>query len=116
MVVTNDPALFERAARFHDLGGVRPAHAAMLEKQSSNWFVGANYRMNEFTGGVLLAQMRKIDRIISGVRNAAKRVYDGIADMSDIDCGSARTLRANSGQACSWASRERMNATVRRCA
>ena len=84
-VVTNDPALFERAARFHDLGGLRPAHAAMLEKPSSDWFMGANYRMNEFTGGVLLAQMRKIDRIISGVRGAARRVYDGIADLPGIE-------------------------------
>jgi 8-amino-3,8-dideoxy-alpha-D-manno-octulosonate transaminase len=41
--------------------------------------------MNEFTGGVLLAQIRKMDKIISGVRSAAKRVYDGIADISGIE-------------------------------
>jgi 8-amino-3,8-dideoxy-alpha-D-manno-octulosonate transaminase len=84
-VVTNDPILFERAARFHDLGGVRPAHTAILGKQSSEWFIGANYRMNEFTGGILLAQIRKMDKIIGGVRSAAKRVYDGIADISGIE-------------------------------
>ena len=30
------------------------------------WFPGLNYRMNEFTGGVLLAQIRKLDTIICG--------------------------------------------------
>src|SRR5262249_10615169 len=29
-VVTNDPLLFERAARYHDLGLLRPPHQAML--------------------------------------------------------------------------------------
>jgi 8-amino-3,8-dideoxy-alpha-D-manno-octulosonate transaminase len=84
-VVTNDPVLFERASRFHDLGGLRAPHTDVLGKQALDWFIGANYRMNEFTGGVLLAQTRKMDRIISGVRNAAKRVYEGIADLPDIE-------------------------------
>jgi 8-amino-3,8-dideoxy-alpha-D-manno-octulosonate transaminase len=84
-VVTDDPVLFERAARFHDLGGLRSPHVETLGKDSGNWFVGANYRMNEFSGGVLLAQTRKMDRIISGVRNAARRVYEGIGDLPGIE-------------------------------
>jgi 8-amino-3,8-dideoxy-alpha-D-manno-octulosonate transaminase len=84
-VVTNDPALFERAARFHDMGGLRPGHADVLGKESLGWMIGANYRMNEFTGGVLLAQTRKLDKIISGVRSAAHRVYEGIADLPGIE-------------------------------
>lgn len=84
-VVTNDPALFERAARFHDMGGVRPAHKDMLGRETSDWFIGANYRMSEFTGGILLAQTRKLDRIVSSVRAAARRVYDGIADLPALE-------------------------------
>ena len=84
-VVTNDPVLFERAARFHDMGGVRPAHKEMLSNPSSEWFIGANYRMSEFTGGILLAQTRKLDRIVNSVRTAAKRVYDGIADLPALE-------------------------------
>ena len=47
-------------------------------------FVGTNYRMNEFTGGVLLAQLRKLDRIVADVRANARRVYQAIEDLPGI--------------------------------
>jgi len=83
-VVTNDPVLFERAARFHDLGGLRSLHETQLGKAQAGWFVGTNYRMNEFSGGVLLAQLRKLDTIVGGVRSSSRRVYDGIRDLPGI--------------------------------
>ncbi|HXK07494.1 MAG TPA: DegT/DnrJ/EryC1/StrS family aminotransferase [Verrucomicrobiae bacterium] len=77
-VVTSDPYLYERAARFHDVGGIRnfPAKLGFLP--------GLNYRMNEFTGGVLLAQIRKLDTIIGDVRRNARRVYEGIRDTPNV--------------------------------
>lgn len=84
-VVASDPLLFERATRFHDLGGLRAPHAEWLGKAQLNTFVGSGYRMNEFTGGVLLAQLRKLDTIISKVRANAKRVYDGVRDLPGIE-------------------------------
>jgi 8-amino-3,8-dideoxy-alpha-D-manno-octulosonate transaminase len=83
-VVTNDPVLFERAARFHDVGGLRGPHEQAVGRPQLESFVGCNFRMSEFTGGVLLAQTRKLERIVGGVRAAAKRVYDGIADLPGI--------------------------------
>jgi 8-amino-3,8-dideoxy-alpha-D-manno-octulosonate transaminase len=83
-VVTNDPELFERATRFHDLGGLRPPHQDWLAKAGPDWFFGANFRMNEFIGAVLLAQLRKLDRIISAVRSHARRVMEGIRDLQDL--------------------------------
>ena len=74
-VVTSDPYLFERAVRFHDVT-VRRDFPAKL-----HYMPGLNYRMNEFTGGVLLAQVRKLDTIIGNVRRNAQRVYDGIRDL-----------------------------------
>jgi dTDP-4-amino-4,6-dideoxygalactose transaminase len=74
-VVTNDPYLFERAVRFHDVT-VRRDFPARL-----HYMPGLNYRMNEFTGGVLLAQLRKLDAIIGDVRRNARRVYGGIQDL-----------------------------------
>jgi 8-amino-3,8-dideoxy-alpha-D-manno-octulosonate transaminase len=74
-LVTNDPYLYERAVRFHDVT-VRRDFPAKL-----HYMPGLNYRMNEFTGGVLLAQLRKLDTIIGDVRRNASRVYDGIRDM-----------------------------------
>ena len=84
-VVTNDPVLFERASRFHDLGNIRPQHVSNIGKEQLGWFIGVNYRMNEFSGGVLLAQTRKLDRIVSGVRSASKRVYDGVAGLPGLE-------------------------------
>jgi 8-amino-3,8-dideoxy-alpha-D-manno-octulosonate transaminase len=83
-VVTSDPKLFERAARFHDLGGLRAPHEQILGKAQLDWFIGTNSRMNEFTGGVLLAQTRKLDRIIAAVRSNAAQVYEGVRDLPGI--------------------------------
>jgi 8-amino-3,8-dideoxy-alpha-D-manno-octulosonate transaminase len=71
-VVTNDDDLFERACRFHDVAG-RP-----VASNKVRFLPGLNYRMNEFTGGVLLAQIRKLDTIVGDVRRNSARVYDGI--------------------------------------
>jgi 8-amino-3,8-dideoxy-alpha-D-manno-octulosonate transaminase len=83
-VVTNDPVLFERAARFHDLGALRPLHASVVGQPQLDVFVGANYRMSEFTGGVMLAQLRKLDRIVNAVRANAARVHEGIRDLPGL--------------------------------
>ena len=80
-MVTNDPVLFERASRFHDLGGSARSDTSNGQGNSASPFAGCNFRMNEFTGGVLLAQMRKLDRIIEAVRSNAQRVYAGVRDL-----------------------------------
>ncbi|MCX6626934.1 MAG: DegT/DnrJ/EryC1/StrS family aminotransferase [Candidatus Solibacter sp.] len=74
-LVTSDGYLFERACRFHDVT-VRKDFPSKL-----GFIPGLNYRMNEFTGGVLLAQLRKLDTIIGDVRRNARRVYGGIRDL-----------------------------------
>jgi 8-amino-3,8-dideoxy-alpha-D-manno-octulosonate transaminase len=80
-VVTNDDALFERAARFHDMGVVRAPHGdGRLEP-----FIGTNYRMNEFSGGVLLAQIRKIDQIIGDARAQARRLYEAARELPGVE-------------------------------
>jgi dTDP-4-amino-4,6-dideoxygalactose transaminase len=80
-VVTNDAVLFERAARFHDLGIFRAPHQKVAGEQRLSPFPGCNFRMNEFSGGVLLAQLRKLDRILGDVRANARRVYDAVGDL-----------------------------------
>ncbi len=78
VVVTSDPYLFERGFRFHDVAMRRDFPAKL------RWMPGLNYRMNEFTGAVLLAQVRKLDTIIGAVRGNARRVYDGIRDLPGL--------------------------------
>ena len=83
-VVTSNPVVFERACRFHDVGGMRNVHEKLVGSAQLQPFVGCNFRMNELSGGVLLAQVRKLDRIIGDVRQNAQRVYAGIGDLPGI--------------------------------
>jgi 8-amino-3,8-dideoxy-alpha-D-manno-octulosonate transaminase len=83
-LVTNDPVLFERATRFHDLGLLRPPHRRWLGRSRLDGFAGSQFRMNEFSGGVLLAQLRKLDRIVAAVRAHARRVYEGVKDQPGL--------------------------------
>lgn len=83
-VVTSDPRLFERAARFHDLGGFRAPHQEAVGGASLDWSFGTNFRMSEFTGGVMLAQLRKLDRIIGAVRANAQIVYSGVRELPGV--------------------------------
>ena len=84
-VVTNDPALFERAARYHDLGILRAPHEKLIGGASGGMLPGNQYRMSEFTGGILLAQLRKLNRIVADVRGVARRVHEGIRDLPGIE-------------------------------
>jgi len=83
-MVTNDPLMFERAARFQDLGGFRAPHVQVAGAARLDWSFGANYRMSEMTGGVLLAQLRKLDRIVGAVRGNARQVYEGIKGLPNL--------------------------------
>ncbi len=82
--MTNDPVLFERATRFHDLGLLRAPHQQWLGKAALDTFAGSQFRMNEFSGGVLLAQLRKLDRIVAAVRANAQRIYKGLRDLPGL--------------------------------
>jgi 8-amino-3,8-dideoxy-alpha-D-manno-octulosonate transaminase len=84
VVVTSDPALFERAIRFHDVGNMMRLHQDWLGQTRQTPFVGTNFRMSEFTGGVMLAQLRKLDRIIASARANAALVYEGLRDLPGV--------------------------------
>ena len=83
-VVTNDPLLYERAVRFHDLGLLRPPSVAQVGKGAMPYFMGVNYRMNEMTGAVMLAQMRKLDYILGEQRRRGGSVIDRVSRIPGI--------------------------------
>ncbi len=85
-VVTSDPYLFERAARFHDCGRLRPGHAQVLGQPARmEMFASCQYRMSEFTAAVLRAQLRKLDGIVADFRDKTTRVMAGIRDLPGIE-------------------------------
>jgi 8-amino-3,8-dideoxy-alpha-D-manno-octulosonate transaminase len=82
-VTSNDPKLFERAVRFHDVGVVR-CHSEDLGGGILAAFAACNFRMNEFTGAVLKAQAKKLGTICSRLRANARKVREGIADLPGL--------------------------------
>lgn len=76
VVVTDDDNLYERAFGFHDQGhkpyrmGLEIGHRSLI---------GMNLRINELTGAVALAQLRKIDNIISILRDKKRKLKNAIS-------------------------------------
>ncbi len=83
-VTTNDPELFERAVRFHDVGLIRSPYEESLGGGLLAAFAACNFRMNEFTGAVLKGQLTKLETICSSVRAHARKVREGIANLPGL--------------------------------
>jgi len=83
MVVTNDPLLYERAVRMHDIGQMRPYHANLAQPQVPS-FSGSQFRMSELTAAVALGQFRLIDRLKQHCRRIQQRIIDGIGGLGGI--------------------------------
>ncbi len=78
MVIMDDPAIYERAVRAHDLGLVRPYHAAQLDALSELGFAGSQNRVTELNSAVALAQLRKLDRYIARCRAMTARIWERV--------------------------------------
>ncbi|MHC4541903.1 MAG: DegT/DnrJ/EryC1/StrS family aminotransferase [Planctomycetota bacterium] len=83
-VVTNDPAIYERAARFHDMGTIRSVFLDRAGPSRVQTFAGENFRMSEFTGAVLGVQLTKLDTMLAQLRGNAQAIYDGIKNLTGI--------------------------------
>ncbi|HLW61398.1 MAG TPA: DegT/DnrJ/EryC1/StrS family aminotransferase [bacterium] len=78
MVVTNDPALRERAVRYHDQGSVRMEELDETIPVGNPLMIGVNFRMNEITGAIGLVQLRRMDWIIERMRAHKAAIIDGL--------------------------------------
>jgi 8-amino-3,8-dideoxy-alpha-D-manno-octulosonate transaminase len=83
-VVSSDPRLFERAFRFHDVGMLRSPYTEALGGGLLAAFAACNFRMNEFTGAVLCGQLTKLETICTALRQSARKVRSGIADLPGL--------------------------------
>jgi dTDP-4-amino-4,6-dideoxygalactose transaminase len=80
-VVTDDTELYERAFAIHDQGH-RP-HRTGVEVGARS-LLGLNFRMNELTGAVALAQLRKLDRLVATLRQKKARLKERIAGIPGV--------------------------------
>ncbi len=72
VVATSDQKLYELCVRFHDLGQLRDGFKQNLEgKPLTEPIAGYQWRMNELTGAVALAQLRKLPWIVETCRKNA---------------------------------------------
>lgn len=80
-VVTNNEDLYTRAFALHDQGHT-PNRAGVQVGERS--ILGMNFRMNEMTGAVALAQLRKLDLLLATLRSKKKRLKEGITETPGI--------------------------------
>ncbi|MCX6374465.1 MAG: DegT/DnrJ/EryC1/StrS family aminotransferase [Armatimonadetes bacterium] len=79
ITVTNDDDLARRAKLFADKGWPREPGAR------DYLFLGMNYRMNELTGAVACAQMKKVKGIVERRRKAADAITAGISKTPGVN-------------------------------
>ena len=80
-VVTKDEELYERAFGYHDQGHKPNRTGVEVGKRS---IVGMNMRMNELTGAVALAQVRKLDNILALLKAKKARMKAGLSGIDGV--------------------------------
>jgi len=98
VVTTDDDELYRSAFGFHDQGHNPYRFGVEVGRRS---IIGQNFRMNELSGAIALAQLRKMDRIISMLKEKKKKLKDSIKGIKGIgfrkinddgECGTLLTL------------------------
>jgi len=80
IIVTNDKGLYERAFAIHDQGHV----PNRIGKDATGSVIGLNLKMNELTGAVALAQLRKLDGMLGILRNKKVMIKNMLTISSNI--------------------------------
>lgn len=80
MVVTDDEELYRNAFGYHDQGHL----PLRLGVEIGNRIIGQNFRMTELNAAVLLAQLRKLDRIIERLAALKNRFKKQIQDIKGL--------------------------------
>ena len=98
MLTTNSTRLYERAFAFHD-HGAKPFRLGVMDDGS---LLGLNLRMNELVGAVALAQIRKLQKIVTMLRHKKRVFKDLLTQLGglkfrvdndpDGDCGTVLAL------------------------
>ena len=104
-VVTNDKNLYEKAFGMHDQGHTPNRTGVEVGNRS---LLGLNFRLNELTAAVALAQLKKLDRIVSELRRKRALLKDLISESRgfrfrtlndpDGDCGTLCTVVFDSAE------------------
>ncbi len=78
LFITSDRDLYEAAFAFHDQGH-KPNRTGV--EVGARKILGLNFRMNELTAAAALAQLRKMDKLVSTLRAKKKAFRDRIGEI-----------------------------------
>ena len=77
MVITNDEQVWKRAVMFHDVvGGMRN----QFSMDEILW--GINFRMPELLGAVMLVQLRRLEGLLTSMRERKRMLTEGMKDIA----------------------------------
>jgi 8-amino-3,8-dideoxy-alpha-D-manno-octulosonate transaminase len=82
MIITNNEAIFKRAREYSDHG--HELNPAFPRGEDTRTISGINLKMTELQGAIGLAQIMKMDYIISRQRANKARIKKGLSDIPDI--------------------------------
>ncbi|MGC9346521.1 MAG: DegT/DnrJ/EryC1/StrS family aminotransferase [Anaerolineae bacterium] len=82
MVVTADETTYRRAFAVHDQGH---SPLRMGVEVGQRPFMGLDFRMTEIAAAVILAQLGKLDRILTHLHANKQRFKEGIADLPGLE-------------------------------
>jgi dTDP-4-amino-4,6-dideoxygalactose transaminase len=80
-VVTNDDRIFARARMYHDVGSHTRDHALDANEPT---FAGVNFRVSEFTGALLYAQLPKLDPMLRRLRRRREINVDYLSQSKKV--------------------------------
>ncbi len=82
--ITDDPKLYDRLMGYHDTAACWRPDRFGSERYEGELFCGVNFRMSELAGGVMLAQLRRLDGLVADMRTNKKRIKDQIKGLPGI--------------------------------
>lgn len=84
VLLTNDQILYDRAQAYHDTAACWRPDRFGLPRYEGEVFPGVNFRMSELHGAVALAQLRKLNGLLEGMRGNKRRIKDQISDIPGL--------------------------------
>ena len=100
-IISNNNEIIKRARMYHDQGGLRIGNT-FPTWDSPECFLGENCRMGELTAAVGIEQIKKVDNILSILRERKRQIYNTLrkynVSLSPVDgyeCGSNTIIITN---------------------
>lgn len=84
MIITNDEKVYDRCMGYHDTAACWRPDRFAEQRYEGELFCGVNFRMSELTGAVMLAQLDKLDSLLSLMRRIQRRIIEQIKETKGI--------------------------------